>query len=236
MQKTNLDLVIEKKAAADKAVEFIESGMIVGLGTGSTVNIFIENLAEKVRAGLIIKTVSTSNSTGALSESLGIAVVELNAVEKIDVTIDGADEVDSQLNGIKGGGGALLYEKIVASSSKKNIWIVDSSKFVKQLGNFPLPVEVVAFGSNHTFAKLVQLGYNPKFRVEDNKNFIFSDGGHNIIDLKLNKIVYPLKINNELQLIPGIVETGLFVDICDMVIIGKGKDYEIIETERMRTD
>ncbi len=235
MQKINLDLVIEKKAAADKAIEFIESGMIVGLGTGSTVRFFIENLAEKVRAGLTIKTVSTSNSTGALSESLGIAVVELNAVEKIDVTIDGADEVDSQLNGIKGGGGALLYEKIVASSSKKNIWIVDSSKFVKQLGNFPLPVEVVAFGSNHTFAKLVQLGYNPKFRMEDNKNFI-SDGGHNIIDLKLNKIVYPLKINNELQLIPGIVETGLFVDICDMVIIGRGKDCEIIETKRMRTD
>ena len=235
MQKTNLDLVIEKKAAADKAIEFIERGMIVGLGTGSTVKFFIESLAEKVRDGLIIKTVSTSNATGALSESLGIEVVELNAVEKIDVTIDGADEVDSQLNGIKGGGGALLYEKIVASSSQKNIWIIDSSKFVKQLGNFPLPVEVVVFGSNHTFAKLVQLGYNPKFRMEENKNFI-SDGRHNIIDLKLNKIVYPLKINNELQLIPGVVETGLFLNICDMVIIGRGKECEIIESERLKTD
>ena len=235
MQKTNLDLVIEKKAAADKAIEFIERGMIVGLGTGSTVKFFIESLAEKIRDGLIIKTVSTSNATGALSESLGIEVVELNAVEKIDVTIDGADEVDSQLNGIKGGGGALLYEKIVASSSQKNIWIIDSSKFVKQLGNFPLPVEVVVFGSNHTFAKLVQLGYNPKFRMEENKNFI-SDGRHNIIDLKLNKIVYPLKINNELQLIPGVVETGLFLNICDMVIIGRGKECEIIESERLKTD
>jgi len=235
MQKTNLDLVIEKKAAAVKALDLIESGMIVGLGTGSTVKFFVESLVEKVRAGLNIKTVSTSNAIGALSESLEIEVVELNAVEKIDVTIDGADEVDSQLNGIKGGGGALLYEKIVASSSHKNIWIVDSSKFVKQLGNFPLPVEVVPFGSNHTFAKLVQLGYNSKFRMEDNRNFI-SDGGHNIIDLKLKKIVYPLKINNELQLIPGVVETGLFLNICDMVIIGRGKDCEIIESERIKTD
>ena len=235
MQKTILDLVIEKKAAADKAIEFIESGMIVGLGTGSTVKFFIESLDEKIRDGFIIKTVSTSNVTGAMLESLGMKVVELNAVEKIDVTIDGADEVDSQLNGIKGGGGALLYEKIVASSSEKNIWIVDSSKFVKQLGNFPLPVEVVEFGSNHTFVKLVQLGYNPKFRMEDNKNFI-SDGGHNIIDLKLNKIVHPLKINNELQLIPGVVESGLFLNICDMVIIGRGKDCDIIESERIKSD
>ena len=235
MQKTILDLVIEKKAAADKAIEFIESGMIVGLGTGSTVKFFIESLAEKIRDGLIIKTVSTSNATGAMLESLGIEVVELNAVEKIDVTIDGADEVDSQLNGIKGGGGALLYEKIVSSASQKNIWIIDSSKFVKQLGNFPLPVEVVPFGSNHTFTKLVQLGYSPKFRMKENKNFI-SDGGHNIIDLKLNKIVYPLKINNELQLIPGVVETGLFLNICDIVIIGRGKECDVIESERLKTD
>lgn len=235
MQKTNPDLIIEKKAAADKAFEFIESGMIVGLGTGSTVRFLVESLAEKVRAGLNIKTVPTSNATGVLSKSLGIEIVELNDVEKIDVTIDGADEVDSQLNGIKGGGGALLYEKIVASSSQKNIWIVDSSKFVKQLGNFPLPVEVVPFGSNHTFNKLVQLGFNPKIRMEDNKNFM-SDGGHNIIDLKLNKIVYPLKINNELKLMPGVVETGLFLNTCDVVIIGRGNNCEIIETKRIKTD
>jgi len=235
MQKIILDLVIEKKAAANKAIEFIDSGMIVGLGTGSTVKFFLEILAEKIRAGLTIKTVSTSNVTRAMAESLRIEVVDLSAVEKIDVTIDGADEVDSQLNGIKGGGGALLYEKIVASSSKKNIWIVDSSKFVKQLGNFPLPVEVVAFGSNHTFYKLVQLGYKPKFRLEEHKNFI-SDGGHNIIDLKLIKIANPLKINNELQLIPGVVETGLFLNICDMVIIGRNKDCEIVESERIKSD
>ena len=230
-----MNITDEKRIAAQKAVEFIESGMIVGLGTGSTVKFLVESLAEKVKAGLAIITVSTSNATRALAESLGIEVVEFNAVEKIDVTIDSADEVDSQLNGIKGGGGALLYEKIVAISSQKNIWIVDSSKIVKQLGNFPLPVEVVPFGSNHIFNKLIQLGYNPKFRMEDNKNFI-SDAGHNIIDLKLNKIVSPLKINKELKLIPGVVETGLFLNICDIVIIGRGKDCEIIETERIKTD
>jgi ribose 5-phosphate isomerase A len=227
MKKTNFDLVVEKKAAAEKAVGFVESGMIVGLGTGSTVKFFIESLAEKVRAGLTIKTVSTSNATQAMAESLGFEVVELNGVEKIDVTIDGADEVDSQLNGIKGGGGALLYEKIVASSSKKNIWIVDSSKYVEQLGKFPLPVEVVPFGVNHTFKKLFSLGYKPEFRSADGKNYV-TDGNHYIIDLYLNKIENPAEFNNKLLLIPGVVETGLFLEICDVLIMGIDDGVRVI--------
>lgn len=217
----------EKKAAAEKAVEFIESGMLVGLGTGSTVKFLIESLAEKVKSGLNVKTVSTSNATSKYAESLGISVVNINDVEEIDLTIDGADEVDPNLNGIKGGGGALLYEKIVASSSKKNIWMVDSTKRVEQLGGFPLPLEVVPFGVNQTFNKLFSLGYKPEFRSTDGKKYV-TDGNHYIIDLHLIKIEKPDELNNKLLQIPGIVETGLFLEICDVLIIGADDECKII--------
>lgn len=230
---TKSDLNKEKKAAAEKAVEFIESGMLVGLGTGSTVKFMIESLAEKIKNGLDIKTISTSNATSRFAESLGIAVLNFSDVDEIDLTIDGADEVDPNLNGIKGGGGALLNEKIVASSSKKNIWMVDSTKRVEQLGKFPLPIEVVPFGANHTFNKLLSLGYNPKFRSADGNNYV-TDGNHFIIDLQLNKIEKPEKLNNKLLLIPGVVETGLFLEICDMLIISAEDECEIITKKRKR--
>ena len=230
---TKSDLNKEKKAAAEKAVEFIESGMLVGLGTGSTVKFMIESLAEKIKNGLDIKTISTSNATSRFAESLGIAVLNFSDVDEIDLTIDGADEVDPNLNGIKGGGGALLNEKIVASSSKKNIWMVDSTKRVEQLGKFPLPIEVVPFGANHTFNKLLSLGYNPKFRSADGNNYV-TDGNHFIIDLQLNKIEKPEKLNNKLLLIPGVVETGLFLEICDMLIISTEDECEIITKKRKR--
>ncbi|UCH65649.1 MAG: ribose-5-phosphate isomerase RpiA, partial [Ignavibacterium sp.] len=161
MQNRKTDLNLQKRAAAEKAVEFIESGMVVGLGTGSTVKFMIEKLSAKVKEGLIISAVSTSRKTTLLAESLGINVINLEEVDEIDLTIDGADEVDPELNGIKGGGGALLYEKIVAASSKKNIWIADSTKYVERLGKFPLPLEVLQFGSEKTFSKLSSLGYSP---------------------------------------------------------------------------
>ncbi|MFC2094775.1 ribose-5-phosphate isomerase RpiA [Bacteroidota bacterium] len=224
---TKSDLNNEKKAAAEKAVEFIESGMLVGLGTGSTVKFMIENLAEKVKNGMDIKTVSTSNATSKFAESLGIKVLNLCDVDEIDITIDGADEVDTKLNGIKGGGGALLYEKIVASSSKKNIWMVDSTKRVEKLGSFPLPLEVVKFGANQTFNKLFSLGYKPEFRSAEGKNYV-TDGNHYIIDLYLNKIENPTELNNKLLLIPGVVETGLFLEICDVLIVGVDEECEVI--------
>jgi len=224
---TNPDLNKEKKAAAEKAVEFIESGMLVGLGTGSTVKFMIESLAEKTKKGFDVKTVSTSNVTGKFAESLGITVLNFNDADEIDVTIDGADEVDPNLNGIKGGGGALLYEKIVASSSKKNIWIVDSSKYVEQLGKFPLPVEVVPFGVNQTFKKLFSLGYKPEFRSIDGKNYV-TDGNHYIIDLYLNKVEDIGKLNSNLLSIPGVIETGLFVNICDVLIMGIDNEVKVI--------
>jgi ribose 5-phosphate isomerase A len=144
----------EKQLAAEKSIEFIKEEMTLGIGSGSTVYYLVNKLAEKVRNGLNVKCVSTSNETSTLAKSLGIKIIDLNSVDKIDLTIDGADEVDNRLNGIKGGGGALLFEKIVATASTKNIWIIDSTKLVKKLGKFPLPVEVVSYGYKHLFKYL----------------------------------------------------------------------------------
>jgi len=218
----------EKQIAAEKAVEFIEDGMIVGLGTGSTVTYFVKKLAQKVDEGLKVTAVSTSHATFKLAESLGIRNVNFDNVGEIDLTIDGADEVDKNLIGIKGGGGALLFEKIVATSSKKNIWIVDSTKVVDNLGKFPLPVEVVPFGIEHTINKLIDGGYNPELRRIDSKIFL-TDGSNYTIDLHLNKINNPVNLETELKKIPAIIETGLFINIADMVIAGKENSYEILK-------
>jgi ribose 5-phosphate isomerase A len=226
-RRINLNITDEKRIAAQKAVGFIESEMIVGLGTGSTVKFMVEGLAEKVKSGLAVTTVSTSVDTSKLAESLGITVTNLSDVNRINLTIDGVDEVDAKLNGIKGGGGALLYEKIVASSSERNIWIVDSTKYVEQLGKFPIPVEVVPFGAGHTFNKLAALGYTPKFRLNKGQNYV-TDGKNQIIDLHPGMIKDPIKLNDELLLIPGIIETGLFINICDILIIGMENDCKVI--------
>lgn len=220
----------EKQVAAKKAVEFIEDGMIVGLGTGSTVTYLIKKLAQKVEEGLNITAVSTSNATSGLAKSLGIRIINFDDVVEIDLIIDGADEVDKNLNGIKGGGGALLFEKIVAVSSRKNIWIVDSTKMVDNLGNFPLPVEAVPFGIEHTVSNLKKGGYNPELRMADDKIFL-TDGNNYTIDLHLKKIAEPAKLEIELNNLPGIIETGLFINIADMVIVGRANSYEILKRE-----
>ena len=223
----------EKKIAAEKSVEYIENGMVIGIGTGSTVKYMIETLAENVNKGLKITAVATSKASENFAKSLGINVVNINQVKEIDLTIDGADEFDENLNGIKGGGGALLYEKIVATASRKNIWIADSGKFVKKLGKFPLPVEVVPFGSEKTFDKFQRLGYNPNFRIE-NESYFKTDGGHFIIDLQLKEIVNPYELNIQLNLLTGVVETGLFLDIADLVIMGRDDSIEIIKRDKKR--
>ena len=235
MQKRSTDLILQKRAAAEKAVEFLENGMVVGLGTGSTVKFMIEKLAANVDQGLDISAVSTSAKTTTLAESLGMNVIKLKEVDWVDVTIDGADEIDHDLNGIKGGGGAFLYEKIVASSSKKNIWIVDSTKYVEQLGKFPLPVEVLKFGSEKNYSKLSSLGYSPEFRMEG-KNYFVTEDNNYTIDLSLNFITDPYKLEQELKLIPGVIETGLFLNICDVAIIGNEKDCEIIKRDKKKAD
>ena len=217
----------EKQLAAEKSIEFIKNRMILGLGTGSTVFFLVKKLAELVKQGLDITCVSTSNQTSELAKSLGIRISSLNEVEKIDLTIDGADEVDKNLNGIKGGGGALLYEKIVAKASNKVIWIIDSSKYVLQLGRFPLPVEIISFGSNQLLKRFDELGFNPEIRKNGNDNFI-TDSGNLIVDLHLNEIEDAINLERQIKLIPGVVEVGLFNNIADLVIIGKGNSTEII--------
>jgi len=233
MQKNNSNLILQKRAAGEKAVEYVENGMVVGLGTGSTVKFTIEKLATIVKEGLEISAVSTSAKTTSLAESLGIKVIDLEEVDSIDLTIDGADEIDSELNGIKGGGGALLYEKIVAASSKKNIWIVDSTKFVERLGKFPLPLEVLQFGSEKTLSKLSSLSYSPEFRMDGEKYFVTEDKNYTI-DLSLNYIDDPYKLEEELKLIPGVIETGLFLNLCDVAIIGRENDCEIIKINKKK--
>lgn len=216
-----------KKIAGEKAVEFIKDNMIVGLGTGSTVYYTIIKLSERIKEGLNIKAVSTSNSTTKLAESLGIPIISLNEVDYVDLTIDGADEVDDLLNGIKGGGGALLYEKLVANSSKKVIWVVDKNKMVKSLGKFHLPIEVVPFAYRQIFNKLKELGLNPVIRKNDNGYYV-TDGQHYIIDLFIQKIEDPYKLEKTIKMISGVVDTGLFLDIADTVIVGRENTVEII--------
>lgn len=221
----------EKKIAAEYSVNYIEDGMVVGLGTGSTVSLMLVKLSERIKTGLKITAVSTSQATTKLAVSLGIRITKLIEVDEIDLTIDGADEVDEKLNGIKGGGGALLQEKIVASNSKKNIWIVDSSKLVKTLGSFPLPVEVAQFGCEQLCVKLKNNGLQPSLRMKNGKKFI-TDNNNYIVDLKLGVIPDPVALDIKLKSFPGVIETGLFYRIADEVIVGAGNGVKIFSKKK----
>jgi ribose 5-phosphate isomerase A len=216
-----------KRMAGEKAAELIKDGMTVGLGTGSTVYYTILKIGEMVKNGLNIKGISTSSSTSKIANELGIPLIPLNEVDYIDITIDGADEVDNSLNGIKGGGGALLHEKLVAVSSNKVIWVVDSNKRVNKLGKFPLPVEVIPFSYRHVFTKLENMNFNPKIRMKDNNIFV-TDEQNYIIDLCLNEIENLYELQYKLNAIPGIVEHGLFLEIADTLIIGNNNSVEVI--------
>jgi ribose 5-phosphate isomerase A len=221
----------EKKIAAEYACDYIEDGMIVGLGTGSTVAFLLNKLSQRIKTGLNITAVSTSAASTKLASSLGIKVSKLSDIDEIDLTIDGADEVDENLNGIKGGGGALLYEKIIAANSKKNIWIVDSSKLVKTLGKFPLPVEVVQFGSTHLGVRLENNGFRPTFRMYGNTRYI-TDNNNYIIDLRMENISDPVSLDIKLKSFAGVVETGLFNSVADIVIAGIGNKVEVINKKK----
>jgi ribose 5-phosphate isomerase A len=217
----------EKELAGSKVSDFVKDGMILGLGTGSTFYYAIKKIGEMVKEGLKIKAVSTSSSTDKLAKSLNIPLVSIDDVDEIDLTIDGADEVDLNFNGIKGGGGALLFEKVVAKSSKQNLWVVNSAKMVDKLGAFPLPVEVVPFALGRVYKKFKQLGYNPTIRMKGEKKYL-TDSGNNIVDLRLGVIEDPYKMEVELNMTPGVVENGLFLDVVDIVIVGRGNSVEVI--------
>lgn len=216
-----------KKTAAYKAAEYIKQGMTVGLGSGSTVYHVIIRVGELVRDGLEIKCVSTSSSTSNLAKENGIKLIGLDETDSIDLTIDGADEIDPQLCGIKGGGGALLFEKIVALSSKRNIWIADTSKLVDTLGKFSLPVEVIPFGHRRVLHILEDMKLNPVIRKKDGSIYK-TDSGNLIMDLSIGAISDPGRLDKELKLINGVVETGIFCGIADMAIIADGEAVEVI--------
>lgn len=218
-----------KFVAAKKAVEFVEDGMKLGLGTGSTAAWMVRCLGELVRdEGLNIVGVPTSSRTAELARQQGIKVISLDEAKWLDLTIDGADEFDGDLNLIKGGGGALLQEKIVATASDQMIVISDVSKQVDMLGAFPLPVEVIPFGWQTTKALIEEtlvsmdvLGQHATLRMNGDAAYVTDEGNH-IVDLHLQRIGNARQLALVLNQIPGVVENGLFIDICDKVIIGHG--------------
>ncbi len=228
MNSMNSIKELGKKSAANKAAEFVESGMIVGLGSGSTVYYAVIRLGELVRDGLDITCISTSSVTTALARECGIKLIRLEDTNTIDLTIDGADEIDSHLNGIKGGGGALLFEKIVALYSEKNIWIADSSKLVETLGKFPLPLEVIPFGHERVLRILDEMKLNPAVRMKDGQVFK-TDSGNITIDLSAGDIKDPQLLDRELKLITGVVETGIFCGIADLAVLAEGENIRILD-------
>ena len=216
-----------KYAAARRAVGFVEDGMRVGLGTGSTAAWMVRCLGDRVRSeGLRVRGVPTSDRTAELAREAGIEVVDLDHAKWLDLTIDGADEFDRDLALIKGGGGALLREKIVATASDQMVVIADAAKEVVTLGVFPLPIEVIPFGWQTTKALLEEMlasmdvmGHSGALRMNGDTPFR-SDEDNFIIDLHLHRIGNPRQLSLALNQVPGVVENGLFIDICDIVVVG----------------
>jgi len=210
-----------KKLAGEEAVKYIEDGMIVGLGTGSTVEYTLRKLGELVRNGLKIKGIPTSIHTKRIAKEENIPLTNLEENPEIDVTVDGADEVDSNLNLIKGGGGALTREKIIAFHSKKLIIVVDDSKVVKALGiDFSLPVEVIKFSWPCTKKVLEDFGCNVEIRKVMGDEPFITDNGNYILDCEFERIDEPEVLEKEINQIPGVVENGLFIDLAHEVIVG----------------
>ena len=218
-----------KQMVGEKAAEYVKDGMIVGLGTGSTAYYLVEALGRRVKEGLTITGVTTSTRTKEQAKSLNIPLVDLNDVDKIDLTIDGSDEISEDYQGIKGGGGALLFEKLVANNSEKVIWIVDDSKMVKTLGAFPLPVEIVSFGYKQLFRLFESKKLQPELRLNDSKERYVTDGGHYIVDLHLNTIEDPKELATWLDGLTGVVEHGLFLDMVNTVIVGHEDSVEVLD-------
>lgn len=211
-------MINPKQVAGEKATEYIKSGMLVGLGTGSTAYWATKKIGELVGQGLDIKCVPTSESTEKFARELNIPLLNIEYVEKLDITIDGADEVDRNKDLIKGGGGAMLREKIVASITAYYIIVIDESKRVDTLGKFPVPVEVTRFAYPITQRQLAQLGCTTKLRTLNDSQLFLTDNGNYIIDCSFGRIEEPDVLAKKLNQIPGVVENGLFAKRTDMVI------------------
>jgi ribose 5-phosphate isomerase A len=220
----------EKQIAARAAVDLVEAGSIVGLGSGSTSGYAVRFLAERVREGLKIVGIPTSQETKRLAEQLGIPLATLDEHSQIDIDIDGADEIDPQLNLIKGGGGAFLREKIIASVSRRFIVIADSAKQVKRLGKFPLPVEVVPFAQSLIKPQIEALGAKVSLRSYAYGNPYVTDEGHHILDCTFGEIPDPPALAEKLCHIPGVIEHGLFIGMAELAFIGK--DGKVVQLRR----
>jgi ribose 5-phosphate isomerase A len=220
----------EKEAAARASLRFVKDGQVVGLGTGSTAAHFIQLLGEEVKKGLRIRGIPTSVRSGELAQSLGIPVITLNECQEIAVTVDGADEVDPQLRLIKGGGGALLREKIVASATKQLVIVADATKKVPVLGKFPLPVEVIKFAEALVAKRIAALGADVQLRKgTDGKPYLTDENNH-ILDCRFGQIRDVETLARQLSDMPGVVEHGLFIGMASVVLIANGS--EILELRR----
>jgi len=230
-----MDVEAQKRAAAERALAFVEPGMRLGLGTGSTASYFVDLLGERVRSGLAVSAVPTSEATRARAERAGIALTTLDDTPELDLTVDGADEIAPDLTLIKGGGGALLREKIVASASARMIVIADESKCVDVLGRFPLPIEIVSFGATVTrraveaaAADLGCPGPAPLRQTQNGHAFV-TDGGHWLIDAPLRRIAEPAALAARLSAIPGVMEHGLFIGLAWIAIVAGPAGTRIVE-------
>lgn len=216
-----------KERAAERALEAVIDGHVIGLGTGSTAKFAIEGLGRRVKQGLSIKGVPTSIATERMARELGIPLVDLNDAGVIDITLDGADEVDPDFNMIKGGGGALTREKLVAQSSTKRIMLIDESKLVARLGQSrPLPVEVLPFAWTLSARLLTNLGCVPNLRKQGEKPFI-TDNGNYILDCEFGPIEDATCLEQKIKLLPGVIECGLFIGIADTLVIGLEDRVEV---------
>jgi ribose 5-phosphate isomerase A len=230
-----MDVEAQKRAAAARAVEFVRPGMRLGLGTGSTAKHFVDLLAERVRGGLDVVAVPTSEATRAQAERLGIALTTLDETPELDLTIDGADEIAPDLTLIKGGGGALLREKIVAAASAKMLVIADQSKWVQNLGRFPLPIEIAPFGAAATRRAVEAAtaaagcpGAAPIRKAANGHAFV-TDGGHWLLDAQLQRIPDPQALAARLAAVPGVMEHGLFIGLARTAIVAAPDGVRLIE-------
>ncbi len=230
-----MDVEAQKRAAAERALDFVQPGMRLGLGTGSTAAHFVAVLGERVRAGLNVVAVPTSEATRVLAEQHGIALATLDDMPQLDVTVDGADEVAPDLTLIKGGGGALLREKIVASASARMVVIADQSKWVEMLGRFALPIEIVPFGATVTqraveaVAAAAGCPGPARLRKTASGHPFVTDGGHWLLDAQLQRINDPRNLAGRLAAVPGVVEHGLFIALARTAIVAGPAGVRIVE-------
>jgi len=220
----------EKEAAARASLQFVKEGQVVGLGSGSTATHFIKLLGEKVRKGLRVRGIPTSVRSRELAESLGIPLTTLDECQEIAVTVDGADEVDPQLRLIKGGGGALLREKIVASATRQMVVVADATKQVQRLGKFPLPVEVIRFAQALVAKRISALGAEVELRTRTDGRPYVSDENNHILDCRFGEIRDPDQLARQLSDMPGVVEHGLFIGMASVVLFARGD--QIVELRR----